>query len=1144
MKLSYDGKQNVPSQIILAKPGEIPLFCLNSIDPDSTSLKLNLKDLNTLSFSINQYVFDNLRLEFIKANGYDIIDSSMELHVTNFGWFRINSTPRVDNDGYIETKTISAESIETELQTKNIIGLEVNRGTEGSLEMLIKDNLRDMGNGLILPKRQIYLYDKNNPDYSLMDILLKDTYRWSVGYVDADIASKIATFDIQNSNLYSIFVNDISQAYECIIVFDNENFTVNAYSLNAENVLNRGMFKDTNIIIGFRGIQNSLSVSSDQDIYTVYNVQGDSDLGIEYANFGSSKIENIDYFLNTKYMSQDLIDKYKTWRDYRESRRQDYINITKKYNDQLDVVTDLQDRVPSAGCQTDWTKIKDDELLASYSNYVALQAGYESTYVDSNGKFDLVAIKKSIDWEDYYSTITYTIPAIKNEIALRGLDSNISASGKVDYDYDSWETDWDLYGVSELETKRDNYDEQLTTLKASGFDKSWDQVKDDDSNSFTEDYFIKMHELYLKYKSERSDCNNALTKRKKELDTANSTLESYNNTRKSICDDVSKDNAKYGFDRSDLSILWKLYNEVDYVNNNFFVSTVDNLTSTADIQYDLFKDATTELEKNSQPQYTYSSTLDNFLAMYDYRMFHEDVNCGNFIRVMIDDTHQVKLRIISIQFNPCVWDNDLSIEYSNFIKTRSGWTDKTDLLDISSNQKNNSITGTSKGTSGIDITQQMINVLLKSSQFKNYSNNLTNNVISQVTGSLTVNGMLTTEQLAAKLAKIDTLEANSAFVKYMESQLIVSDKIITKILQADQARIDDLSAKIITANSINSVLIQTDVIKAMQGNFTEISADTANIKQILAGHIGTGDLQTINITAENATFSDAAIKKLIAAHISVGDLQAGNIVLSDAMKIVSENGNLTMNGQALQITGKDSGGKEYVGVQLGYDTNSNPSLILRNETGATVLTPDGITADAIADELIVNDMIKDGTINEGKLGFQVVKPNAQGGIDISQIYDGKGGLWGVEYESFKEEVNKQLDERSIDVKVYSSLGSQIKNGTGQGAAYALVYQDNTEIDTLKTTVFSKTAPSSPNVGDFYYNIDSSKKTVTLMKYNGTTWGIVTGEDLPQQKYEWYRRNNKGEIIDKTPYATGKVIYIDGTIINSQVTVGCYVTVTI
>ena len=378
----------------------------------------------------------------------------------------------------------------------------------------------------------------------------------------------------------------------------------------------------------------------------------------------------------------------------------------------------------------------------------------------------------------------------------------------------------------------------------------------------------------------------------------------------------------------------------------------------------------------------------------------------------------------------------------------------------------------------------------------------------------------------------------------MESQLIVSDKIITKILQADQARIDNLSVKIITANSINSVLIQTDVIKAMQGNFTEISADTANIKQILAGHVGTGDLQTINITAENATFSDAAIKQLIAAHISVGDLQAGNIVLSNVMKIVSENGNLTMNGQALQITGKDSGGKEYVGVQLGYDANSNPSLILRNETGATVLTPDGITADAIADGLIINDMIKDGTINEGKLGFQVVKPNAQGGIDISQIYDGKGGLWGVEYESFKEEVNKQLDERSIDVKVYSSLGSQIKNGTGQGAAYALVYQDNTEIDALKTTVFSKTAPSSPNAGDFYYNIDSSKKTVTLMKYNGTTWGIATGEDLPQQKYEWYRRNNKGEIIDKTPYAMGKVIYIDGTIINSQVTVGCYVTVTI
>lgn len=1082
MNINYDGKQNKPSSVLLAKPGELPLFYLNSIDSDSASLTLNLKDLSTFSFSLNQYVYDEYSLKMVKANGYDLIDTTMELFVENFGWFRIDSIPQIDNDGYVETKEITAESIESELQTKNVIGLEVNRGTEGSLEMLIDDNLKDMGNGLILPKRQIYLYDKDNPDYSLMDILLKDTYRWKVGYVDSDIASKIATFDIDNSNLYSVFVNDISKAYECIIVFDNINFTVNAYSLNAENVLNRGMFKDTNIIVGFRGVQNSLSVSSDQDVYTVYNVQGDNDLGIEYANFGNSKIENIDYFLNTKYMSQDLIDKYINWRDYRETRRQDYIDITKKYNDQLDVVSDFQDRVPSDGCQTDWTTIKDDELLASYSNYVALQEGYESIYVDDEGNFDLDAIKASTDWEDYYSTITYTIPAIKNEIALRGLDSSISDDGNVDYDYDAWETDWDLYGVSELETKLDTYDEQIKSLEASGFDKEWDNVKDDENLSFTEDYFKKMHDLYVQYKKEREECKNALTKRKQELDDANKILDDYNSTRKTICDDVSKENTKFNFTEDDLAILWKLYNEVDYVNENFFVSTIDNLTTTADIQYELFKDATTELEKNSQPQYKYSSTLDNLLAMYDYRMFHEDMNCGNFIRVMTDDNHQIKLRIISIQLNPCTWDNDLDIEYSNFIRTRSSWTDKTDLLDISNSQKANSITGISNGTSGIDITQQMINALLKSSQFKNFSKNLTNNVVNEINGSLVVNGSISANELAVKLAKIDHLEANSAFIKYLESELVVSDKIVTGILEADQANIDKLTAKLITADTINAALINSEVIKAIQGDFKNLNAETANIKQLLAGHAGVGDLQTIHITAENATFTQAAVKELIASQLTVSDLQAGNIILSDAMQIISENGHMVMNGQVLQIKGKDTNGNDYVGIQLGYDTNSTPSLILRNESGATVLTPEGITSNAIADELIVNKMIKDGTIEEGKLGFKIVKANDEGGVDIDQIYDGKGGKWGVEYTTFKTETQKKLDEQGYMLQISSSAGCRFyKGGVKQSTIYAHLFKDGQEItDSIDESQFIWIRESSDTSGDTYWNEQHTTGSKSLL----------------------------------------------------------------
>jgi hypothetical protein len=48
-------------------------------------------------------------------------------------------------------------------------------------------------------------------------------------------------------------------------------------------------------------------------------------------------------------------------------------------------------------------------------------------------------------------------------------------------------------------------------------------------------------------------------------------------------------------------------------------------------------------------------------------------------------------------------------------------------------------------------------------------------------------------------------------------------------------------------------------------------------------------------------------------------------------------------------------------------------LVLRNENGATIIEPSGITADAVADGLIVNNMIHDNTISENKLSFNVMK---------------------------------------------------------------------------------------------------------------------------------------------------------------------------
>lgn len=1047
MNISYDkNNKSVQSKVYLARPGEHKICILNSIQEDSASLSLKLRECSPLSFTLDQYVYDPESGKQFPANGYDKIDYHMEIFLSEYGWFRINEPPEIDNDGYTETKIVSAESIESELNDFPLVGFKVNYGTVDSIEMMVDENVIDYPDGLRLPKSQVKFYNPDNPQLSLLDIILEDTYKWKVGHVDASLKNLICRFDIDSTNKYTFLMNDASQAYECIFVFDYMNFEVNAYSLNEENILNTGMFKDTNIILGFRGVENSLVQSSDRDIYTVYNVQGGDDLTIRYVNFGETEIEDISYFLTTKYMPQELIDKYVYWRDYRENRRPEYIELSKQYNAQLEVVSELKNRIPSSGCQTDWTQISDDELLTSYSNYIALQTGYETAYVDEEGNFDLSAIKNSTDWDDYYSTITYVIPALKNEIGVRGLDSNINESGTVDYDYNAWETDWDLYGVDELQSKLDEYNELIASLD------DFSQETNPSDKNYTDAYFAEMRQTYLGYVAKRDSCSTALAERKSEYNTANAALESISTSRQDIVSDVSKNNPQFGFTEDDLLILWKLYNEVDYVNENIITTSLDDNVTAVDVQNELFKCASDELSAYSRPQFTYKTSIDNLLAMYDYRMFHKDLSCGNFIRVMTNDYHQVKLRVISISFNPLIMENDLSIEFSNMILSRNGRIDSADLLSISSNQKANSITGTStNSTSGIDITQQMISALLKSPQFRNYSQNLSNDVINIIAGSLQT-GSITSEELKTKLAQIDELEANSAFIKYLETTLVVASEI----------KVDDLKAK----------LAQIDVAQI--------------------GDVFANSLQVFTSTVAEQTINEAYIMNAIIGKLSVGDLAAGNIVLNDTMQILSENGKMIMNGSALQIMGTDTNGNDYVGIQLGYDTQSNPSLILRNENGATILTPEGITSDAIADGLIVNNMVQNGTLGKEKLGFEIIEPNEQGGMDIRQVYDGTE-LFGVKYTTFTETTTAQIAnlDNKIDQSATYTLYIEMPNGNKmrpEGIQMtAHLFKNSVEVtDLWEDSYFTWKRSSSDNYGDTYWNDAHNTGTKTL---------TITGNDV-------------------------------------------------
>lgn len=91
--------------------------------------------------------------------------------------------------------------------------------------------------------------------------------------------------------------------------------------------------------------------------------------------------------------------------------------------------------------------------------------------------------------------------------------------------------------------------------------------------------------------------------------------------------------------------------------------------------------------------------------------------------------------------------------------------------------------------------------------------------------------------------------------------------------------------------------------------------------------------------------------------------------------------------------------------------------------------------------------------------------------------------------------------------IYNSIMCISSNASGHDCywvLYTLVYTDTEEVDPLLGPV-SIEAPTSPANGDYWYAVDASKATVTLKKYNGSSWADST--DAQSLSYYWDLINN-------------------------------------
>lgn len=165
---------------------------------------------------------------------------------------------------------------------------------------------------------------------------------------------------------------------------------------------------------------------------------------------------------------------------------------------------------------------------------------------------------------------------------------------------------------------------------------------------------------------------------------------------------------------------------------------------------------------------------------------------------------------------------------------------------------------------------------------------------------------------------------------------------------------------------------------------------------------------------------------------------------------------------------------------------------------------------------------------------------------LCETYEDKGSDYAAEgtdaHELCEYKLRKALNMKASDPsenltwyseEMLSIGGFTVKNNLGGLVPYIIVRTNQQEVDAL-LGIISETAPSSPKSGDFWYKIDHSAKSVTLMKYSGSAWANAT--EKQSLTYTWYAQDKDGKEVTFTK--TGKVIYLSAADIDSLLTLQC------
>lgn len=653
MNISYDNlEQMAPPTLLLCRRDRTVLGALYPVT--DLTVTWNLDTCQELSFRVYK--------ELLSETLWNGLDQFKLIYIPEFAeYFDLDV---VVSETEQSVKTITGKSLcEAELSQIVLYDIEINTESDISRE-----------DYTVAP-----VYDPEHPADSLLLRILNKAPHYSIGEVDAEIAEQVRPFSIHGKDIYAFLTEELSKELNCLVRFDSVHRRISLYAADSYG-------RDTSVFVDRENLATSISLNLDKDsVKNTYRIQGgDDSMTAAVAACNPNGTNYIYHFSDTMRhnMSDTLSHALTVYQELYDSRQQEYADNMHSLYASIETTLYLtsgmmpKETLPDTSATAELAKLTAETigtisvqrlstastttvtnavlamaktLLAPGYLVTAPEASYSADTHTWVGRFCVTASANSGDTAESETAIT--LPVDENYLnytkqRIRRSLNQYQVKSETTYDYT-------LYGLNPLINFLDAYQACLDILIEMG-------AADADSN-------LGLSDLYAFYYQKRLLVSHEIQVREGQLKKTQAKTDTYLNIRNTI--QKALDLRVFLENRSVWEEFCSFRREDSYQNDNYISDGLNDAELFKNAQ-DLMDTAEAELIQASEPAITMDASLNNLLAIPEFRPLVGQFRLGNWIRLACDG-HIYKLRLSSCTLNYADLST-ISVTFSNAVSLSSG----------------------------------------------------------------------------------------------------------------------------------------------------------------------------------------------------------------------------------------------------------------------------------------------------------------------------------------------------------------------------------------------------------------------------------------------------------------------------------------